>query len=1069
MPDGGRGAQLPARLRVLHLEDDAADAELVHAALEAEGTSLEVQRVETREGFLSAFASGGFDLILSDYALPAFDGISAVREVRRRGSDIPMILVSGTLGEERAVEALKAGATDFVVKQHLSRLGPAVARALEEAQERAALRRMEAELAESRRFLQRVIDASPNLIYVFDLLERRSTYVNPQSAAMLGYTPEEIVDAGNHLVERIPVHPADWPALSALWERMRSARDGEVVESDYRVRVASGEWRWLRSRRVPFKRAGAEVRQILGAAEDVTDHKRAGQRRAAQYELTAVLSEAGGWPEAAGEVARALGSTLEWSLAEVWTMDPAAHALRLAALWHDPALDARRWTEASSTLAFGPGSSLPGRVWASPRARWVEQVEADDVYARRALAAELGIRSAAAAPIRTERDVFGVIVLLNRDASRRDPEQLEALETFGREVGGFCQRRATERALRDSEEKYRSIVETTAEWIWASDAAGRLTYSNPGVRSILGYAPEELTGRATFELLEPSSAEWMRANLPQFRAERKGWRGVTLRWRHRDGSARYLESDAAPILDAGGAVVGFRGSDRDVTERVLAEERVREQAALLEAARDAILVEALDGTVTYWNRGAERIYGVSSAEVSGRLLSDFLFAGGAAELREARRAVLERGEWSGQLSQRTRDGRELVIQSHWTLLRDHGAAPRSVLVINSDVTEARRLEAKFLRAQRMDSLGVLAGGIAHDLNNILAPILMAVDVLRRKELDEQARRLMAAVETSARRGADLARQVLTFARGAEGNRVPLQLRHLIGEMERMARETFPRSIEVRTDIARDLWTVMGQTTPLQQVLMNLSVNARDAMPEGGVLSLSAENVTLGEPSQKVHPLAHPGPYVHVAVADTGAGIAPDVLDRIFDPFFTTKPVGRGTGLGLSTSLSIVSGHGGFINVESEPGRGATFHVYLPALPASVAAGEEPPAAEPESGAGELVLLVDDESSIREMAREVLEEFGFRVITAGGGRDAIALFRERRGEVRVIVTDLNMPEMDGTALIRAVREMSPGVAIVASSGMIDGDDSQTGADAVVPKPYTAAQLVEAVRQAAHGRG
>jgi CheY-like chemotaxis protein len=375
------------------------------------------------------------------------------------------------------------------------------------------------------------------------------------------------------------------------------------------------------------------------------------------------------------------------------------------------------------------------------------------------------------------------------------------------------------------------------------------------------------------------------------------------------------------------------------------------------------------------------------------------------------------------------------------------------------------MEAKFLRAQRMESLGVLAGGVAHDLNNILAPILMAVDVLRRKEMDDQSRRLMSAVEASARRGADLVRQVLTFARGAEGTRAPLQPRHVLSEMEKMVRETFPRSIEVKTDVPGDLWAVMGQATPLQQVVMNLCVNARDAMADGGVLTMNAANVVLDEHAGSLHPLAHPGPYVRLTVSDTGEGIPPDVLDHIFDPFFTTKPLGRGTGLGLSTSLSIVNAHGGFMDVRSAPGQGSTFHVYLPALPSSAAAREPGPAREPALGTGELVLLVDDEASIRQMAREVLEEFGFSVITAGGGREAIALFRQRQGEVRVIVTDLAMPEMDGVTLIRALREIDTKVAIVASSGVIEGAPADTGADALLAKPYTALQLVDLVRSLA----
>jgi two-component system cell cycle sensor histidine kinase/response regulator CckA len=1057
-------AVLPARLRILHLEDNPADAELIHAALELEGVAIDARRVETREEFVSALAEGPYDIVLSDYALPSFDGIAAARELRRRDADLPMIVISGTLGEERAVEALKAGATDFLVKQHLNRVAPAVARALEEARERAALRQAELELEESRRFLQRMIDASPNLIFVFDLEERRNVYMNPQSISMLGYTPAQIQAFGSELPAQT-THPADLPRLNALWDRMKTARDGEVLENDYRIRSASGEWRWLRSRHVPFKREGGRVREILGAAQDVTEYKEAEQRRDAQQALTAALSESATWREAGRRVVQAMGSTLDWPLAEVWEVDRAAHVLRLAALWHDPALPAAPWVDISSTLAFPSGPSLLGRVWANGRTVWTEDLTQDAHFMRRDLAAELGIRCAVAAPIGDGREVTGVLLLLGPDARPADGALMSTLETFGNQIGSFRLRQAAEQALRDSEEKYRSIVETTAEWIWAANTLGQRTYSNPAVQEILGYAPDEVVGRDVAELLYPESAEWVHRELPVYVREKRGWKGVALKWRHRDGGARFLESDSVPMFDAEGAVSGFRGADRDVTARRDSEERIREQAALLEAAHEAILVESLEGRITYWNRGAERLYGVPLEAAMGRALSELVQAESVAEARDASHAVLETGEWSGQLSQRTRGGRDLVVQSHRTLVRDEGGRAKAVLVINTDVTEARRMEAKFLRTQRMESLGVLAGGVAHDLNNILAPILMAVDILRRKDMDDQSRRLITAVETSARRGADLVRQVLTFARGAEGTRAPLQPGHVLAEMERMVRETFPRSIEVKNEVAGDLWVVMGQSTPLQQVVMNLCVNARDAMGAGGVLTLRAQNVVLDDRGGPLHALAHPGPYVRLTVTDTGEGIPADVIEHIFDPFFTTKPVGRGTGLGLSTTMSIVNAHGGFMDVHSVPGEGSTFHVYLPALPSSVASREPGPDEEPAVGAGELVLLVDDEASIRQMAREVLEEFGFTVITADGGREALALFQERRSEVRVIVTDLAMPEMDGVSLIRALRKIDDKVAIVASSGVIEGAPLETGADALLAKPYTALQLVDLVRSLA----
>ena len=339
----------------------------------------------------------------------------------------------------------------------------------------------------------------------------------------------------------------------------------------------------------------------------------------------------------------------------------------------------------------------------------------------------------------------------------------------------------------------------------------------------------------------------------------------------------------------------------------------------------------VSGGISYWNKSAENLYGWTAGEALAGEIDENLFGGGSPQLNGARRITAAEGHWRGELHQQTKSGKPLVVESRWTLVRNEHGDPQSYLVVNTDITEKKHLEAQFLRSQRMESIGTLAGGIAHDLNNVLSPMLMSVQVLQRKHQDEESQRWLAALRENAERGASLIKQLLLFARGTETDKLPLQPRHLIKEVIRILRDTLPKSIGIRFFIPDNLWTVAADPTQIHQVLMNLCVNARDAMPGGGTLTLKAENVIIDEEYPSMSPKARTGRFVLIAVGDTGEGIPAENLDRIFEPFFTTKEIGKGTGLGLSTVAGIVEGHKGFVNVHSEPGRGSGFDVYLPAI------------------------------------------------------------------------------------------------------------------------------------------
>ncbi|MDJ0635651.1 MAG: CBS domain-containing protein [Xenococcaceae cyanobacterium MO_188.B29] len=501
-----------------------------------------------------------------------------------------------------------------------------------------------------------------------------------------------------------------------------------------------------------------------------------------------------------------------------------------------------------------------------------------------------------------------------------------------------------------------------------------------------------------------------------------------------------------------------------------AEAKILEQAALLDVATDAIMVRGLDHRILFWNQGAEKLYGWTKAEALKQDANELLYQESLTKLNEIQQGVKEKGEWQGQLNQVTKAGKKIVVESRWTLVKDRAGNPSSYLVVNTDITEKKQLEAQFLRTQRLESLGTLASGIAHDLNNILAPILGFSRLLPLKltNVDEQTKGFFQIIETNAKRGTALVKQILTFARGLEGDRGTIQIRHLISEIRKIIAETFPKTIELEIGAPKNLWTVNGDINQLHQVLMNLAVNARDAMPDGGKLIINAENFTVDDNFAWVHLDAKEGNYVLITVADNGTGISPQIIDRIFEPFFTTKEIGQGTGLGLSTVMGIVKSYDGFIDVVSDTNpetQGTQIKVFLPASEIVATATEE--REELLQGNSELILVVDDENSILEVTKATLETYNYRVLTASNGLDAISIYTQNQHAIDVVLTDIMMPSMDGKTFIRTIKKINPHINIVVFSGLVSNQEIIAELDdsivAFINKPYTNEALLKTIYQ------
>lgn len=633
-----------------------------------------------------------------------------------------------------------------------------------------------------------------------------------------------------------------------------------------------------------------------------------------------------------------------------------------------------------------------------------------------------------------------------------------------REAASRRQHRLAAAGHREAEEALSRIklaVEYASDAISIVDAAGHAVFLNRAHTELFGYQVDELNaigGPAALFINQGIAEEATSAVCSS-----GFWAGEAF-LRTRAGRVVELFIRTNAIKNAGQEAIAYIGVATDVGEIKRAQRTIAEQAALLDQAQDAIMVNDLRGCFRFWNKGAERIFGWTAAEAIGRRLQDFLNDTDAHE--DAMATVLQKGAWSGELTKRTKDKRDVLIEGRWTLVRDEFGDPKSVLAIETDITEKRTLESQFLRAQRMESIGTLAGGIAHDLNNVLGPIIMAVDLLKLTMTEPKDLDLLDTVEVSARRGADMVKQVLSFARGIEGERLLLQPARLLKEVQKIVRETFPKSIVTQLSAPEDVWSFLGDPTQLHQVLLNLCVNARDAMPSGGRLRLSAGNLRIDAQYAAMHAEARPGAYVVLDVSDNGTGMVPEVAERIFEPFFTTKDVGSGTGLGLSTTLAIARSHGGFITFETALGKGTKFSVHLPAESESTGVLPGGTMGELPRGHGECILVIDDEASIRSITAQTLDAFGYRVLTASDGAEGVAKYAQHMADVAAVLTDMMMPVMGGVVTIRALTKLNPAVKIIAASGFTEknaeADAAAMGVKMFLFKPFTAATLLTTLR-------
>ncbi len=867
------------------------------------------------------------------------------------------------------------------------------------------------------------------------------------------------------------VHPADRESVTAgIGELLRT---GEPYSVDHRILRPDGRERVVHEEaRLIFEGKSKRPAKIAGTVQDITERKRAEE----------VLYESAGrfrFLSELGDVTRSLSRPDEIMaratrmLGEHLAVSRCAYAEVAADGDHFriPGDYAKGCASIVGDFRFSDFGKRTHSELAAGRMVVLRDVDAELSPADGADAFnDLQTKALIACPLLKDNKLVAAMAVHHLAPRQWSDSELSLVREVVERCWAIMERARAELVLRESEEHLRLIIAASNDGIWEHDyQTGVVTWSDR-LYQMLGWERDSFvpSAEAFGALLHPDERAAFAQSVLKNR-ETGGRFESTNRVLLRDGSYGQFLGRGQGVVDAAGKPIRMIGSLTDVTSLLKAEETLLEQAELLNLAHDAIMVRDMAGRIQFWNHGAERLYGWTSDEVRGRLVSDFLHREEPAAVRAAEDALYEADFWTGECEHLTKTGATVTVRSRWTLVRDEDGQPKSNLVINTDITEQKKMEEQFLRAQRLESIGTLASGVAHDLNNILAPIMMAAPILRGNLDPAERDTFLDIVDSCAHRGAAIIKQVLTFARGTDGDHILLQPIYFLEEVLKIAQETFPKSITLVTDYAQDIRSLEADPTQLHQVLLNLCINARDAMPGGGEIRLRAENIDIDEHYARMTPGARIGPYVALEVGDNGGGIPKELVGKIFDPFFTTKGVGQGTGLGLSTVAGIVKSHQGFVQVSSEPGH-TSFKVFLPAVVTPVRSERLCPGASIPHAHGEIILLVDDEPAVLQVAQVILEEQGYKVIVAEDGPAALALFSQLAGKISVVVTDLAMPGMDGLTLIGTLRRIEQGIKIIISSGLTDESDQDLIRTLKVQgrlmKPYASRELLLKLDQVLH---
>ncbi len=1032
---GEGGSQFIA---VLLIEDNPDDVLLTKEALATPSAyHFELEFADSLSSGLKCIKESNVDLILLDLSLPDSRGLDTFRHVSAQAPHVPIIICTGAGDEEVRLKAATAGAQDYMIKGELD--GNSLQRAIRYALERhklmATLAHQSEELQSSRNQLCYIIEKNIDGTVVIDT-NGVIRFINPAAEALFGRKADELIN-----------EQFGFPIVAGQTAEL------DIIRGDGKAAIAE-----IRVVEVTWENEDA----YLASLRDVTERRRAEEQL--HLQATALHSAAN------GILITAADGKITWANPAVtkltgYTLDELVgqNSRILQSTEQDKAFYHDLWT-----------TILAGEVWQGE----LINCRKDGSHYNE----EMTIT-----PVKNDDGKIANFIAIKRDiteetgSKERERFMASSLQTVVEATDELI-------ACPDMESLFRRAVELAREKLDIERCA--IFVEDDG--KVKGTFGTDMNGRTTDDqdLTMPMDKVW-KNRFNALIGSDKQWTTVEEAGSYPSGK-EVIKIDKGrvvitpiPASDTSNTAFGIFVNDTaisgaeitDIKQDILAiycsslgkiaeikrsEQRVREQAALLDITADAVLVLDLNNKIIYWNKGAQKLYGYEASEVLGKEMGALVNDSSISTIDKIRVENRVTGEWRTVLSHTSRDGKKLTVESVCTVMLDEKKQAKAILMVNADITEKMINEQQLLRSQRIDSIGTLAGGIAHDLNNVLAPILLAIQMLKMKLPQDEFGKILETIETSAKRGAGLVKQIFTFARGSESEKRLLQINDIIKEVKDMIHDTLPNDVTLKIEVPRDLNTVLGDATQLHQVFLNLCVNARDAMPDGGEIRITARNVVIDKSYAMMSQKIKCGSYVVVNVTDTGSGIPKEIIDRIFEPYFTTKDIGKGTGLGLATSLGILTDHKGLVDIRSKVGTGTTFEIYLPvvkteSLEETVYLNVALP-----KGHGEIVLVVDDEASIREIVKESLECYGYQALTASNGAEAIRELAREANNIAAVIMDIDMPVMDGTTAIPALRSIDNAIKIILMSGIHSHtkltDELEEEIDAYLTKPFAAEILL-----------